>query len=1039
MAKVSSSKEEEFMPLEEAIARELAIRRRLTEHFPEAGANFYLPIPNRFCPCPDTPAETVNSGLSERNQTRKRLQESAAKMATEIEVEFMQPAIAMQREFVCRRKAGKACTVELQSYSCCGLDSVGPAVFEPFEGVITPAECSTSLIQSQEKLTEHQKMLLAANKCFQTREELIEHVRDVAVTQGYIICIKMSKKEKYVVLGCDRGGVYRHRMKPDDQYKRKRSSRLINCPFEIVGKKMKDGLWMYRIRNERHNHEPSKEIFSVSPLVSIFSEREILLIKEMSSTGSEPRQIFNALKQRNPKLKATLRDIYTVKARIQQKNWSGERLPEIGNEVARPPEVVAGWEAQPSDAKELSAPSKMYTPLLVAEILSQTEPLEHHEMLQSSIKCFRSREELLEHVRNISMTLGYVTSIQASKKDKQVVIGCDRGGTYRARRPRNGIHKKNSSSRLINCPFKVVGKRNNDGLWILKIENGEHNHEASQDMSIHPYARRCSEEEILRIKEMTFSGMQPREILAALRQTNPKLKLKSRDIHNIKAKIRRDYLSGRTPIQALIDDLAQGGFQYNLKYDGEGHLTHLFFAHPHSITLSKVFSHVFIMNGTYKTNKYEMPLLDIVGLTSLNTCFNSCFAFIRNDGVEDFVWVLKMLDFMLGGNIKPKVVVFDGELSLMTALQLAFPTTAVLLCTRLVEKNILLNCKSHFTGEDNWDGFVNAWTTLINSPTELAYYRAWEAFQVDFKEKVVALNYIANTWLPLKEYFVKAWTDKHSHFQNRVSSRADDTHSKLRKYLHESTGESRICSAFKSQLKAVKAQVLEERTRVSPKLRIPFFDKLVGHVSVFALRELLEQYKLALDHVTLPVCSDEFTSTMGLPCAHKMKSRMDESKGLYLTDIDSQWRIDCIQFGNIDIEMDNQLEMNRQVGEINEMLDDFQDKEGENIRVVDASISASCQFGDQCPTKCSLSSEDANTKDTSNQDPSTFEVTKKARKCGNCKELGHYSKTCPQKDVSGILSSQVPMFLLNFPGEADVQDLNTVPGGSNIISQIDQS
>lgn len=257
---------------------------------------------------------------------------------------------------------------------------------------------------------------------------------------------------------------------------------------------------------------------------------------------------------------------------------------------------------------------QIYTPLLTVDIQNQEGPLQLCKVLQSSSNTFRSREELLEHVRNISMTLGYVVSINMSKKDKIIGIGCDRGGTYRCRKP-NAIRQKKSKSRLINCPFRVVGKRNDDGLWIMKVENGEHNHEPSKDLIDHPFARRCSEEEVLRIKEMTFAGIQPREILATLKQSNPNLKLLLRDLYNIKAKIRREYLSGRTTINALIDELGQAGFQYNLKCDEAGHMTHLFFVHPLSILLSKWFSNVFMMNGTYRTNKFHMPLLDIIGVT----------------------------------------------------------------------------------------------------------------------------------------------------------------------------------------------------------------------------------------------------------------------------------------------------------------------------------------------------------------------------------------------------------------------------------------
>ena len=89
-----------------------------------------------------------------------------------------------------------------------------------------------------------------------------------------------------------------------------------------------------------------------------------------------------------------------------------------------------------------------------------------------------------------------------------------------------------------------MGKKDDDS-WILTIKNGEHNHEPSKETSDHPSCRRFSEEEVLLIREMTAAGKRPRQILKALRQRNPTLVSDSRNVYNVKAKIRREMLSGK--------------------------------------------------------------------------------------------------------------------------------------------------------------------------------------------------------------------------------------------------------------------------------------------------------------------------------------------------------------------------------------------------------------------------------------------------------------------------------------------------------------
>ncbi|KAM3742526.1 hypothetical protein ACB098_07G074600 [Castanea mollissima] len=181
-------------------------------------------------------------------------------------------------------------------------------------------------IESCTELNEFPQMLPPPPGTFVDREELIQHVGDFAISQGYVVTIKQSKRDRVVVLGCDRGGVYRNRRKPADESsaertrRRKTGSRLTNCPFEAVGKK-DDGLWILTIKNGTHNHEPIKDI-SEHPSARRFTEREIVLIKEMTEAGLKPRQILKRLRQNNPDLLSTPKHVYNVKAKLRQGNMT---------------------------------------------------------------------------------------------------------------------------------------------------------------------------------------------------------------------------------------------------------------------------------------------------------------------------------------------------------------------------------------------------------------------------------------------------------------------------------------------------------------------------------------------------------------------------------------------------------------------------------------------------------------------------------------------------------------------------------------------
>ncbi|TKY71523.1 Methylmalonate-semialdehyde dehydrogenase of acylating [Spatholobus suberectus] len=180
----------------------------------------------------------------------------------------------------------------------------------------------------------------------------------------------------------------------------------------------------------------------------------------------------------------------------------------------------------------------------MTDVQSSTELNETAHMLAPPPGTFVDREELIQHVGDFAVSQGYVVTIKQSKRDKVVVLGCDRGGVYRNRRKpaeESSVEhnrKRKTGSRLTNCPFEAVGKKE-DGLWVLTIKNGTHNHEPLKDMSEHPSARRFTEREVLLIKEMTEAGLKPRQILKRLRQSNPELLSTPKHVYNVKAKLRQ--------------------------------------------------------------------------------------------------------------------------------------------------------------------------------------------------------------------------------------------------------------------------------------------------------------------------------------------------------------------------------------------------------------------------------------------------------------------------------------------------------------------
>ena len=59
-----------------------------------------------------------------------------------------------------------------------------------------------------------------------------------------------------------------------------------------------------------------------------------------------------------------------------------------------------------------------------------------------------------------------------------------------------------------------------------------------------------------------------------------------------------------------------------------------FWSHPDALKLTKACNLVFLIDSTYKTNRYRLSLLDIVGVTSIEMTFLATFAYLEGERLK---------------------------------------------------------------------------------------------------------------------------------------------------------------------------------------------------------------------------------------------------------------------------------------------------------------------------------------------------------------------------------------------------------------------
>ncbi|KAK9160377.1 hypothetical protein Syun_006718 [Stephania yunnanensis] len=234
------------------------------------------------------------------------------------------------------------------------------------------------------------------------------------------------------------------------------------------------------------------------------------------------------------------------------------------------------------------------------------------------------------------------------KRRGMVKLACERSGTYRgmsqrvgkgkakkiASKPRNEEEEETgrtqTGTKKCRCPFLINIEENADSLWYVTVICGRHNHEPTKNLDGHSYAGRLDKKEQEVVVQMTKGNVKPRDILNTLKQ---------RDVTNVSTMraIHKWMSCHRKPPDTNI-------------------VTDLFWSHPDSIKLLRCFSSVILMDCTYKTNKYRMPLLEIVGITSMHLTFSVGFAFISSESHANYVWALTMCTMRLKESCKSSML-----------------------------------------------------------------------------------------------------------------------------------------------------------------------------------------------------------------------------------------------------------------------------------------------------------------------------------------------------------------------------------------------
>lgn len=317
------------------------------------------------------------------------------------------------------------------------------------------------------------------------------------------------------------------------------------------------------------------------------------------------------------------------------------------------------------------------------------------------VASFSSTEEAQKAANVFALSHGYALVVKHTYYDKhkerrRVVYGCDRHGQKRKPKPRRGTKRRpNSSTRRCGCPMVLdVVRVKSDSSWVLEHRGMEttHNHPPTSQPSSHPIHRRADRDAATAEAIVTDAeiGIRVDQTLARLRAENPDLCITARNVYNERQRSVMASLGTRSRIEHLVSILRTPEYTSAVQPDAESHQSHMFFAFNETLDIYARNPDVLVMGCMYKTNGFGMPLLNIVGVSGMNTTLHVTEVFLRGETEQDYCWALTQPSRIIAdrGTAPPKVIVVDRDLALLSALERIFPRIPVLLCIWHIIKDV---------------------------------------------------------------------------------------------------------------------------------------------------------------------------------------------------------------------------------------------------------------------------------------------------------------------------------------------------------------
>ncbi|CAG8504356.1 26147_t:CDS:2 [Gigaspora margarita] len=338
------------------------------------------------------------------------------------------------------------------------------------------------------------------------------------------------------------------------------------------------------------------------------------------------------------------------------------------------------------------------------------------------------------------------------------------------------------------CPFVIgVNYHKHIKKFAITKSNLEHNHdiylEATRFSTI---AHKFDQNDLGLIEKLNNDGLRTKDIFLVLNLISSKYIYKP-DIYIIVSRQCQRKLQGLSEVEILLktiqnDENIIGNIAtkaaHNNEHDQDGEfLQAIFWVYKNAILKFALAKDVLIIDATYKTNRFLMPLIIICSVDQFGSTYPLIFALVCLETHDFYCWVMQQLSkvlMILTGDAQVATIITDHELVLMLAISLVFLYAKHQLCIWHIFKNIQKKIKKDI----NVDEFISALQELIYD--NLSIEQTDQKMAELLKQFPSAATYMYKTWLPYKESWLEAYTNNNINLDIKSTQRVESLHSKLK-------------------------------------------------------------------------------------------------------------------------------------------------------------------------------------------------------------------------------------------------------------------